>query len=199
MRPDPHKPWSVPVTVHDLPAAGRHVDLVADARVRAAVAKAANLRDLARLEASFDLSRQGRDGVHLDGRVSATVGQVCVVTLEPMESEVEETVDLSFSPHVTPLVEEPDAEPARPMQVPEVDTPEPLAGSAIDLGAIATEFLMLGLDPYPRKPGVEFKPSADGDDAVHPFAALAALKTDDSSDNDGNGNDGKDGNGNDGH
>ena len=47
---------------------------------------------------------------------------------------------------------------------------------SLDLGAIATEFLILGLDPYPRKPDAIFQASAVGDDATHPFAALAALK-----------------------
>ena len=28
--------------------------------------------------------------------------------------------------------------------------------ASIDLGALATEFLMLGIDPYPRKAGAEF-------------------------------------------
>ena len=56
------------------------------------------------------------------------------------------------------------------------DPPEPLTGSSIDLGAIATEFLILGIDPYPRKAGVEFAPPAVENDDPHPFAALAALK-----------------------
>ena len=46
----------------------------------------------------------------------------------------------------------------------------------LDLGAIATEFLILGIDPYPRKAGVEFAPPAVENDDPHPFAALAALK-----------------------
>ncbi len=56
------------------------------------------------------------------------------------------------------------------------DQPEPLIGGMLDLGAIATEFLILGIDPYPRKAGVEFAPPKVEDDAPHPFAALAALK-----------------------
>ena len=39
-----------------------------------------------------------------------------------------------------------------------------------------TEFLMLAIDPYPRKPGATFDAPKVGDDAPHPFAALAALK-----------------------
>ena len=47
----------------------------------------------------------------------------------------------------------------------------------VDLGAVASEFLLLGIDPYPRKPGVKFEPPPRaGDAAAHPFAALEALK-----------------------
>jgi hypothetical protein len=56
------------------------------------------------------------------------------------------------------------------------DAPEPLVGNAIDLGAIATEFLILGLDPYPRRPDVVFETPPAGDEPAHPFAALAGLK-----------------------
>jgi hypothetical protein len=51
-----------------------------------------------------------------------------------------------------------------------------LIGDRVDLGAIAVEFLILGIDPYPRKPGVAFEPPAAEDESEHPFAALAALK-----------------------
>jgi hypothetical protein len=46
----------------------------------------------------------------------------------------------------------------------------------LDLGAIATEFLLLGMDPYPRKAGAEFAPVKADDASVKPFAALEALK-----------------------
>ena len=63
-----------------------------------AIAKAAGLAALPRLEASFDLTRHGADGLRLAGRVQATVVQNCVVTLEPIESEIDEAVDLVFLP-----------------------------------------------------------------------------------------------------
>ena len=105
------------------------------------------------------------------GRVSATVGQICVVTLEPLENEIDESIDLVFMPaRAFPLVG------GAEVEVPAVDVPEELVGGGIDLGAIATEFLILGLDPYPRKPDATFQGSPVGDDAAHPFAPLAALK-----------------------
>ena len=167
------RPWSVPVAANEVPDAGRHFDLVADEHVRAAVAKLAGLRALPRLAASFDVTRYGRDGLHVVGHVSATVGQVCVVTLEPMEDEFEEPVDLMFSPQATAARVEDDG---GEVEVTAEDAPEPLVDGVVDLGALATEFLILGINPYPRKPDAEFEPPPAGDDAGHPFAALAALK-----------------------
>lgn len=162
--------WSVPLTVHEVPETGRRVDLVADEATRAAIAQAVGLRALPRLEASFDVSRHGRDGLQVLGRVSATVGQTCVVSLDPVDNEIDEPVDLIFKPATEPLTD------GDPSQMADEDTPEPLVGGAVDLGRVAIEFLTLGIDPYPRKPGVEFAAPATGDNAAHPFAALAALK-----------------------
>jgi hypothetical protein len=50
-----------------------------------------------------------------------------------------------------------------------------LVDGTVDLGAIASEFLVLGIDPYPRKPGVDFAQPQQGEAAGRPFAALGAL------------------------
>jgi hypothetical protein len=166
-------PWSAPVALHDVPETGRRFDLVADENTRAAVAAMIGLRALPRLAASFEVSRHGRDGLRVVGLVSATVGQTCVVTLEPIDNEIEEAVDLMFAPAA--VAEMSDEEGGR-SKVAADDAPEPLVGGRVDLGAVTTEFLTLGIDPHPRKSGVEFTAPAAGDDSSHPFAALAALK-----------------------
>jgi len=166
-------PWSAPVALHDVPETGRHVALVADTNTRAAVAASIGLRELPRLEASFDVTRHGREGLRVVGRVSATVGQTCVVTLEPIENEIEEEVDLTFVPAAP--VEASNDGGAR-SKVAAEDVPEPLVGGVVDLGVVASEFLTLGIDAYPRKPGAEFTAPAAADDTPKPFAALAALK-----------------------
>jgi hypothetical protein len=171
--PDSRPPWGVPVAARDIPETGRHFDLVADENTRAAVAHAIGVRALPRLAASFDVSHQGRDGLRVAGRVSATVGQTCVVTLEPIENEIDEVVDLVFVPEAASAV--PD-EGGGHSKVADDDAPEPLVGGMVDLGVVATEFLSLGIDPYPRKAGVEFAAPSVEDDTPHPFAALAALK-----------------------
>jgi len=174
-------PWHVPVAREDVAETGQHFDLTADHEIRAAVASLAGLRDLPRLEANFDVTRAGDSGLHVCGHVSATVGQNCVVTLELLSNEIDEDIDLMFAPPSEP-VHEPDAaadsEDAPPRTKRNWNEPEPLIGGVIDLGAIATEFLILGLDPYPRKPGAVFEPPQDLKPDAGPFAALAKLAKD---------------------
>jgi len=165
--------WHVPVTVEDIAESGEHFDLVADAATRAAVAKVAGLRELSRLQASFEVARRGAGGLHVTGSVSATVGQNCIVTLEPLANEIEEAIDLHFVPRPAPAPEL-EATESEPRTVKWGD-PEPLIGGVVDLGALAVEFLILGLDPYPRKPDAVFEPPADQKPDAGPFAALAKL------------------------
>lgn len=165
-------PWSVPVAVEDIPETGLHLELEAPDTVRTAIAQLAGIRDVQRLAAVFDLARRGA-GVQVDGQVSGRVGQTCVVTLEPMEGDVAETVDLRFIPQAP--VEDEILSDGHSASVDE-EPPEPLIGGKVDLGAIATEFFMLGIDPYPRKPGAQFAAPKVEDKGPHPFAALAALK-----------------------
>ena len=165
-------PWSVPVAVEDIPDTGLHVEIDAPAAARAAVAELAGLRELPRLSAVFDLTRQGA-AVHVCGHVSARVGQTCVVTLEPIESAVEEAVDLKFAPAGAPA---PEPKSERKRARGDDEPPEPLIDGGLDLGALATEFLFLGIDPYPRRAGAQFAPPKVEDAGEHPFAALEALK-----------------------
>lgn len=167
-------PWSVPVPIAEIPSTGRHYELTADTAARDAVAKAAGLVSVPRLEASFDLAPLAGDGVRVTGSVRATVEQHCVVTLDLMLNEITETVDL--------ILVQPEAMPA-PRAALDIDlaeesgTPDVLHDRAVDLGGIATEFLLLGIDPYPRKPGASFEtPTTPANPADHPFAVLARLK-----------------------
>jgi hypothetical protein len=164
-------PWSVPVAVEHIPDTGLHVDLTAPPEIRAAVAALAGLRDLPALAASFDLSRRGA-GVHVSGAVGATVGQTCVVTLDPIENEVKEPIEMLFMPGAEARVRNAAGAAEREGEEP----PEPLIGGKVDLGALAVEFLLLGIDPYPRKPGAEFATPEAGESGNRPFAGLEALK-----------------------
>jgi hypothetical protein len=165
--------WRVPLRVEDIAEDGRHIELSADDATRAAIAAMAGLRALPRLEAAFDVTRRGA-GLRVVGEVSATVGQTCVVTLDAIENEIREPVDLVFAP--TPAGLPPEAGDSAFAGPGTKEPPEPLVDGAVDLAAVTTEFLILGIDPYPRKPGAIFGSASIGEEATHPFAALAKLK-----------------------
>ncbi len=166
------RPWSFPVAVDEIPETGRHYDIAADDSARAAIAALAGVEAVPDLVARFDLARFGQAGLAVTGVVCAHVDQLCVLTLEPMRSAIEEPIDLTFLPQ-----EERAAEASHVEAPIEEEGPEPLLNGAVDLGALATEFFILGIDPYPRKPGAVFEPPGEAQDpSAHPFAALAALK-----------------------
>jgi hypothetical protein len=170
-------PWHVPVAVEEVAETGEHFELVADAEARAGIARLAGLRDLPRLQADFDVTRQGADGLRVTGRVSATVGQTCVVTLEPLANEIDEEVDLLFMPRSADAAGA-DGETDDGEADAKWDDPEPLIDGVVDLGALATEFLVLGIDPYPRKPGAVFESPGENRAEEGPFASLAGWTKD---------------------
>lgn len=180
---EPVAPWQVTVVRHDIAETGRHFELVAELDVRARVARIAGLRELPRLEASFDVARHGADGLRVTGKVSATVGQTCVVSLEPLLKEIEEPIDLLFAPgpqtqpatRTLVVTEAGSGKSGRAVAERNWNAPEPLVEGSVDLGALTIEFLILGIDPYPRKPGAAFEPPADDKAEAGPFAALAKL------------------------
>jgi uncharacterized metal-binding protein YceD (DUF177 family) len=169
-------PWRAPVNVAQIPDGGLHREIEADAHARAAMAETAGVREISSVRAVFDLSHRSGGRVHVAGRVQAKVGQTCVVTLEPIENEIDEEVDLIFAPadEIAPQIDA-DADDGESAVA---EPPEPIQNGMIDLGRLATDVVYLAIDPYPRKQGAMFEPpltTVDPED--HPFAALKALQT----------------------
>ena len=170
-------PWRVPVAVEKIPDTGLHRDLEADQATRAAIADVGGLREVLSVQASLDVTPLRGGRFHVAGHVRARIGQTCVVTLDPMESDIDEPIDLIFAPpdqipQMAALVDE-----AEETDEDTPDPPEPIENGIIDLGRLATDALYLGVDPYPRKPDAVFEPLVEAPDPEdHPFAALKALK-----------------------
>ena len=171
-------PWQVPVPLDDIPPQGLQRELHASAEMCASVATFSGVNYINDLMATFEVIPETRGRYSVRGQVKALVGQACVVTLEPMESQIVEQVNVTFVP--------PDQLPDGYNDADKLDIAalineeedlEPLENGAIDLGRLAVEFLILGIDPYPRKPdaALPISPAAP-DPAEHPFAGLAALK-----------------------
>ncbi|TQF28145.1 phosphodiesterase [Bradyrhizobium sp. UNPF46] len=172
-------PWRAPVIVAQVPDTGLHRELEASAAERHAMAELAGVREILSAEADFDVLPKSGGRVQVTGTIRARVGQTCVVTLDPIESEIEEEVDLMFAPEaearrLADLIEE-GQDGDDPPEV--ADPPEAIVNGIIDLGRVATDALFLAIDPYPRKQGAVFEAEVTAPDPEdHPFAALKALQ-----------------------
>ncbi len=161
------KPLTRLVSVDRLPAPGREIVVESTEEERAALARDFGLPGIASLTGRFKITG-GLKRAHVQGEVAAKVTRTCVVTLDPFEEEVREPVDLEFT--------EETREPGQQAEMREIDPPDEIVAGKIDLGAVTAEFLALGLDPHPRKPGASFGEAESDASATSPFAALEKLK-----------------------
>ena len=153
--------------------------------------------DLARLEkqwgvpdvksftAEVVLGRWKRDGVRVKGHVSVAIDQECVVTLDPVDQQIEEDFEAIFLPENSRLVKRLEEGTSEMFLDPEgPDLPDTFSGDTLDVGAVAAEFAALAIDPYPRKQGQDYSDRIESDPDLDkkpsPFAVLQSLKRDDS-------------------
>jgi uncharacterized metal-binding protein YceD (DUF177 family) len=162
------------VRVEAIPQDGQTLAIEASPSEREALALLYRIPAIAALTATLRVERAGQGGARVMGAVHAEFTQVCVVSLEPFAATVDEDIDVKFAPQPEgnsgrrPLRE------TETVSIADEDEPDPVIEGKIDVGALAAEFFALALDPYPRKPGVEFAAPAESARAYSPFAALAA-------------------------
>lgn len=170
-------PISYPIDVRRLPEKGFPVVIEPDAAQRAELASAHALLSVERFRGELLLKGWKRGGVIVTGRVRAKIVQECVVTLEPLESEIDEAVDVVFVPEGSALSRDTIEEGELVLSADGPDLPETFDGVSVDAGATAEEFFALGIDPYPRKKGAQLPSAGSSDGNETPFAALRLLSS----------------------
>ena len=166
-------PLSRPKAVADL--ARTTLEVEADAGERRALARHFGLISLERLEAKLLISPE--DGmIGVQGTLMADLTQSCVVTLEPVKSRIEASIQRHFGPDAREDIGDDDVE----LSLDSADPPDPVVDGIIDLGHVVTEQLALEINPFPRAPGADFG-GIDGDPMVKEkgrgaFAVLGAHK-----------------------
>lgn len=138
-----------------------------------ALARLMDAQALRKLRFAGKLTALPKGGWQLDAELGATVIQTCVVSLDPVTTRVDQPVRRAYLPAAAAawaieVIDNPEDE---------EDDVEPLS-DRIDLGLVAVEALALALPPYPRKPDAALPPevTGEGQGALKPFAALAALR-----------------------
>ncbi|WP_320199476.1 YceD family protein [Agrobacterium sp. rho-13.3] len=176
-------PFSYPVKVGHISANPVRIGLVASADELNALAKLWNVLSVEYLKSELQVTRWKRDGIKVAGTVNAALTQACVVTLEPVPSVIAETIEHIFVPEgskLARLMTNDDGEIVLDPDGP--DTPDHFTGDTIDVGVVVAEFAALAIDPYPRKPDVDFagygEEKAEADKKPSPFAVLKDWKKD---------------------
>lgn len=125
-----------------LPAAGKLVEIKASPEECRALAARFGLPEIHELACGFHLRPEAAGTVLAEARLTARVGQVCVISLEVFATTLAEDFAVRFVP-----------EGAESDGV-DLDAIDEIAmvGGILDLGEAAAQQLALLLDPYPRAP-----------------------------------------------
>jgi uncharacterized metal-binding protein YceD (DUF177 family) len=162
---------------------GAALEIAASESERQALAKRFGFLELPTFSARVTIDRRVGGQVVVEGRLRGKIVQACILTLDPVTQDLDETFRLVFAEGIA---DEKDPESGEALVSAQADAPEPLSGNMLDVGEIVAEQLSLASDPYPRRPGVKLedvlpKPRqidrpARGEPRRHPFAGLAALR-----------------------
>ncbi len=178
--------WSYFLDVNDVESGKLSVDISPDEAARGRLAQRLGVLAVNSLNAQLTIfNPKSSLMVHIVGKIDAELTQACVVTLEPLHTEVHEAFEAWFADpdKAIPLAKarkERIAEKGH-QEVPMLDEsedPEAIIDDKIDLGELVTQHLSLMIDPYPHAEGVVFEV---GDDQQKDFSAsvnnpFAALK-----------------------
>ena len=186
--------WSHLIDSEDIDATPQKLEISAGEEERALLARRLDVMALDSLRADVNVVREkGSMIVHVSGILKAKITQSCVVTNDPVESDIEEKFEGWF------------ADPAQAVSfakarrdrlietgqgdfpvLSEQEDPEAIIDGQIDLGELVTQYLSLAIDPYPHAQGARYEVGEAGDDddearqggdiGKNPFAALKDWK-----------------------
>jgi uncharacterized metal-binding protein YceD (DUF177 family) len=155
------------------------------------IARRLGINEMKKASATLTLMReQGGRVVHVSGTFEATVVQECVVSGDPVETNLSESVEGWFADKESTVSfaavkreKEASQSHGEVEIMDERDDPEPILDGVIDLGELVTQHISLALPPYPHKEGAKYE---FGDDNLeideksplrkNPFEALKDWK-----------------------
>jgi len=180
MTQTPHKNVNPDTVIQLADLAGNRptpFDLVADDALYAQLTAALDVLSVNKFTFSGQIETPADGTVILAGKLGASVVQECVVTLEPVKTRIDTSVERTYTNEQAV----PDADSI--IEIDADDDHDPLP-TEFDLVDIAQEVIALNLPTYPRAPGAALEtqvfsepgiaPMTDED--AKPFAGLAALK-----------------------
>lgn len=164
------------IRVDTMPPMGRELKLSVGEEDRARIASLLDVTEVQALEVSLHAVKF-RGGMRVTGRLTASVVQPSVVTLDPVRQEISEPIDRVFLPD-SEKPHGPTANAEIFVDLEGEDVPDRFEGPEADLSSLIIETLALAIDPYPRAEGesLDALGLAQPDEEESPFASLKSLK-----------------------
>jgi len=158
--------------------AGDAVTFTADPAQRAAIARWSGVVSVEALQVKVDIRKLAPTRFALTFKLTADVTQSCVVSLEPVKSHLERGFDRELHFIGSSIRHKaPESETELVLDSDPEEGPEEIQSLHYDLAVPVLEEYALSLEPYPRRPGVEFSVKTDPEGRPEsPFAVLKGLK-----------------------
>lgn len=169
---------SLVIPVEGLSARGTSRTIVPDTVMLEVIAKRLKIPAAEALSATVAVNKKGRL-IQIQGALQARLTRVCIVSLETMSENLDETFSLdllvSRESAKAPTSEAGDG-PGVEILIDEY-TPEPFYEAEIDLQEIVIQQLVLAMASYPRKPNAVPVQDTKVQPSLSAFAALASLQS----------------------
>jgi len=154
--------WSHRIDIEKLSIEPKTFIFSADERQRIDLARRMAIVSVESAEAVVTLQKVGGGTIHALGTIRADVTQSCVVSLAPVTDHIEDEFEGWFGDKSASAVSFAKARTERDVKkgqteievLEESTDPEPIIGGKVDIGELATQYLSLALEPYPRAEGV---------------------------------------------
>jgi len=138
--------FSRTVQVSEIGRHGLKLSVSADKDERDLLAQRFCVLEIKRLDADFVIERRasGDERVYVDVHFSADLVQNCVVTLRPINKNINDRFSAVFASETEGVPG------SSSFTVEDPDPPEVFSEGQLEVGSLVAEYLALALDPYPR-------------------------------------------------
>lgn len=183
--------WSVLVEAQTVTSQPNKMRIAASEAERKALAIRMGVASINSLSADLTVHRERGNIIHVNGLMKANLTRSCVVTLDPVQTQLEEIFEGWYADQdrIVMLAKARHERLGRlaDSEIPVMDEkedPEPLVNGMIDVGELVSQNLSLMLDDFPRRRGLEeaetVEISSGGEGASlrrNPFEALKNWKS----------------------
>jgi len=160
--------------IDGIPRAGIEEKIIAKPSERDALAIRLNIISLKRFETIITVEHEKANMFSVKGGIYAELSQKCIVTLEKVNETIRDNFDILMAPDY--ILKKQNNENI------ELEEVEPIYNGVMDLGEIATQYLAMSINQYPRKEGAVWEAlfadeSKEQDEVISSNPFLKLLKS----------------------